>query len=282
LSGSDAGHGGRSFVADGERHPAADRRPTLEPRFAGRTALVTGGSSGIGLAAAERLAAEGAAVVIVARDGARLEAARQQVLASADGTHVTAFAADVTDASAMEEAARVASGLGGRLDVLVAAAGIDGKGRDALELDAETFAHVLDVNLRGLFLASRAAARHMAADGRGGAMVLVASVNGLEAERHFADYNASKGGAVMLARSLAVDLADRGIRVNAVCPGYVRTPMTEAYLRDPATLSTILEAIPLRRVAEPREVASVICFLASDEASYITGSAVVVDGGRTA
>ena len=122
----------------------------------------------------------------------------------------------------------------------------------------------------------------MVADGKGGSLVLVASVNGLEAERSFADYNASKGGAVLLARSMALDLADRGVRVNAVCPGYVRTPMTQGYLEDPDTLSEIVGHIPLGRVADPDEIASVIAFLASDEASYITGSAIVVDGGRSA
>jgi NAD(P)-dependent dehydrogenase (short-subunit alcohol dehydrogenase family) len=122
----------------------------------------------------------------------------------------------------------------------------------------------------------------MAADGRGGSIVLMASVNGLIAdEPRFADYNASKGGAVLLARSMAVDLATRGIRVNAVCPGYVRTPMTQGYLADPAALSAILSHVPIGRVADPEEIASVIAFLASDEASYITGAAIVVDGGRS-
>jgi NAD(P)-dependent dehydrogenase (short-subunit alcohol dehydrogenase family) len=118
--------------------------------------------------------------------------------------------------------------------------------------------------------------------GRGGSIVLVASVNGLAAEPGFADYNASKGGAVLLARSMGRDLAGRGVRVNAVCPGYTRTPMTQASLDDPATLATINAGIPLGRVAQPEEIAAVIAFLASDEASYVTGSAIVVDGGRTA
>ena len=138
------------------------------------------------------------------------------------------------------------------------------------------------VNVRGLFIAGQAAAREMTKDGRGGSIVLIASVNGLAAEPGFADYNASKGGAVLLARSMGRDLAGRGVRVNAVCPGYTRTPMTQASLDDPAALASILAAIPLGRPAEPEEIAAVVAFLASDEASYVTGSAIVVDGGRTA
>lgn len=250
-------------------------------RLVGRAALVTGGSSGIGLAAAHRLARDGASVYLVGRDPERLAGAMARVRDATPGAIVGGAAADVTDASAMAAAA-AAAGSRGRLDILVASAGIDGAGRDVLDLDTERFALVMDVNVRGLFLAGQAAARLMVADGRGGSIVLVASVNGLEAERGFADYNASKGGAVLLARSMALDLADRGVRVNAVCPGYVRTPMTEGYLADPAARAEVLAHIPMGRVADPDEIASVIAFLASEEASYITGAAIVVDGGRSA
>jgi NAD(P)-dependent dehydrogenase (short-subunit alcohol dehydrogenase family) len=251
-------------------------------RFAGRTALITGGTSGIGLAAAERLAGEGAAVFVLGRDHARLDAALARLRSAAPGARVDGAVADVTDAAAMEGAVRSAMALGQRLDVLVGAAGIDGEAKDILELDPAHFARVLDVNVTGLFVAAQAAARRMVADGRGGSIVLVASVNGLAAEPGFADYNSSKGGAVLLARSMGRDLAGRAVRVNAVCPGYVRTPMTEAYLADPATLADINAGIPIGRVADAAEIAAVIAFLASDEASYITGSAIVVDGGRTA
>ncbi len=252
-------------------------------RYRGKTALVTGGSSGIGLGAARRLAAEGASVYLVGRDPWKVAAAIEAVQRDAlPGAQVDGAVADVTDAAAMEAAVGAAAALGRRLDVLVAAAGIDGEGKDALDLDPDAFGRVLDVNVRGLFLATQSAGRAMAADGAGGSVVLIASVNAFQPERHFADYNASKGAAVLLARSLAIDLADRGIRVNAICPGYVRTPMTEPYLADPATLAEIVRHIPLGRVSDPDEIAATIAFLASDEASYITGSAVIVDGGRSA
>jgi NAD(P)-dependent dehydrogenase (short-subunit alcohol dehydrogenase family) len=251
-------------------------------RFAGKAALVTGGTSGIGLAAARRLAEEGAAVLVLGRNADRLGGALTRLRDEVPGATFEGRTADVTDAKAIAEAVAATAGPTGRLDVLVAAAGIDGEGRDVLDLDPDAFGRVLDVNVRGLFLAGQAAARAMTKDGRGGAIVLVASVNGLAAEPGFADYNASKGGAVLLARSMGRDLAGRGVRVNAVCPGYVRTPMTEAYLRDSAALATINAGIPLGRVARPEEIAAVIAFLASDEASYVTGSAIVVDGGRTA
>ena len=279
----DAGVGGRPA---GRAAAAGSRQEAM--RFVGRTALVTGGSSGIGYATAERLVREGAAVCIVGRQPDKVSDAVEElrevaaVAAEAlgrDPAQVIGASLDVTDEESVRIAADAAARLGRRLDVCVAAAGIDGAARNALEIPVEDFRTVLDVNVMGLFITARAAAERMAPDGEGGAIVLVASVNGLIAEPEFADYNTSKGGAVMLARSLARDLAARGIRVNALCPGYTRTPMTEAYLADPETRDAILGRIPLGRAADPDEIAAVAAFLCSDEASYVTGSVIVADGG---
>ena len=247
-------------------------------RFEGKGALVTGGSGGIGKAAAARLAEEGARVLIAGRDPGRLAAALAEL---APLGSVFGLTADVADAASVDRLLTQAEAQLDRLDVLVHSAGVDGAGTDVLDLDLHSWRRVLDINLTGAFLVAQAAARRMSATG-GGSIVLVASLNGLAAERRFADYNASKGGLLMLARSLAVDLVDRGIRVNAVCPGYILTPMTEGYAADPAAAAEIRAAIPMGRFGDPAEVAGAIAFLASGDASYITGEALIVDGGRRA
>jgi len=247
-------------------------------RFAGQTALVTGGSSGIGKAVAARLAREGACVVINGRDPDRLGAALREI--ESFGA-VSGVAADISREDVAERLIAEVAQRAGPLRILVNSAGIDGAGVDVLSLTTDSWRRVLEVNLTGPFLVARAAAQAMAVNG-GGVIVNVASLNGLVAEPHFADYNASKGGLVMLTRSMAVDLAGRGIRVNAVCPGYILTPMTEGYAADGETGTAIRAAIPMGRIGEAAEVAAAIAFLASDDASYITGETLVVDGGRMA
>ncbi len=246
-------------------------------RFQGRTALITGGTSGIGLATARRLLSEGARVVVNGRDSARLQAALTLLNGLGEAAGVCA---DISDERQVSRLFAETMDVLGRLDVVVHSAGIDGAGVNVLDLDPGDWRRVLDVNLTGPFLVARAAAQSMR--GSGGAIVCVASLNGLAAEPSFADYNSAKGGLVMLTRSLAVDLVDSRIRVNAVCPGYVLTPMTEPYAGNPETASAITAAIPMRRLGKPEEVASAIAFLASDDASYITGTVLVVDGGRHA
>jgi NAD(P)-dependent dehydrogenase (short-subunit alcohol dehydrogenase family) len=247
-------------------------------RFEGRGALVTGGGSGIGRAAAARLLREGARVVINGRRQNVLDDALQELRGLGE---VAAVRADVSRDDEVEGLVAEALARLGRIDVLVNSAGIDGAGVGALELDPAAWRRVLEVNLTGPFLVARAVARHMAAAG-GGAIVNVSSLNGVAAEPHFAEYNSSKGGLDTLTRSLAVDLVHDNIRVNAVCPGYILTPMTERYIADPAVGGAITAAIPMGRVGDPSEVAAAIAFLASDDASYITGELLVVDGGRRA
>ncbi|HXF36031.1 MAG TPA: SDR family NAD(P)-dependent oxidoreductase [Actinomycetota bacterium] len=246
-------------------------------RFAGRRALVTGGASGIGLATARRLRDEGAAIALLDRDGEGLPRVGDEVGA-------TIVLADVGEEEAVVEGvAGAGRALGGPVDVLVNAAGIY-RISPALDLAVEEWDEVLAVNLRGSFLAAREVARALRRAGRGGAVVNVASIAALvaDAEEPAAHYDASKAGILLLTKQLAVEWAPLGIRVNAVCPGVIRTPMLRL-TDDPAAARRYLDArVPLRRLGEPEEVAAAIAFLASDDASYVTGAALAVDGGVTA
>lgn len=237
-----------------------------------RGVLISGGTSGLGLACARRFAAEGARVWVL---GSRAEtvAAALDELPLAGGS-----ACDVADERAVEGAVADARAALGSIDVAFVNAGIDGEGRGALELSVKHFRRVLDVNVIGAFLVARAAARDMAP---GSALVINASVNGLRAERGFADYNASKAAVVSLAQTLALDLAERRIAVTAICPGYVRTRMTAPYFDDAATAEELLHEIPAGRFGEPDEVAGLVSFLAAPGAAYMTGAVVSIDGGRS-
>jgi len=236
--------------------------------------LISGGTSGIGLATARRLLAEGARVWVLGSSERTVTAALGELASAA----AAGCACDVARDDEVDRAVHAALGFLGRLDSVFVNAGIDGQGRPALDIETAHFRRVLEVNLLGAFLVARAAGKAMTS----GAMVLNASVNGLRAEPNFADYNASKGGVVMLARSLARDLGGQGFWVTAICPGYVRTRMTEPYLDDPATAQHLLAEIPSGRFGEVDDVAALVAFLASPAASYMNGSVVTIDGGRVA
>jgi NAD(P)-dependent dehydrogenase (short-subunit alcohol dehydrogenase family) len=241
-------------------------------RFADRRALVTGGASGIGLAAARLLRAEGAAVALVDRAPA--------VAAIGAELGATGIRADVTVQDEVEAAVGHAAGaLGGPPDLLVAAAGVYPV-QPALDLDAAGWDAVLAVNLRGAFLVARSVARRL--DGARGAIVTVASMAAErgDATEPAAHYAAGKAGVLGLTRQLAVEWAP-AIRVNAVSPGVIDTPMLRL-MDDPASgAAYVRERVPLRRLGDADEVARAIVFLLSDDASYITGAAVPVDGGVT-
>lgn len=249
----------------------------MRARFEGRRALVTGGGSGIGLATARLLHGEGAAVVLLDRNEDRV-ARRAEEIGSA------AVVVDVADPGAVAAAVKRAQTLlEGPPDLIVNAAGIY-RFSSALELGAEDWTEVLDINLRGSFLVAREAAARLRAARLGGSVVNVASVAALVADRvePAAHYNASKAGVVAMTKQLAVEWAAEGIRVNAVCPGPILTPMLSLTDDAEAAARYLEEHVPLGRFGRPEEVASVIAFLSSDEASYMTGSIVTVDGGLTA
>jgi meso-butanediol dehydrogenase/(S,S)-butanediol dehydrogenase/diacetyl reductase len=246
-----------------------------EGRHEGRGVFVSGGTKGIGLAAAERFAAEGARVFVVGRDENLLASTLSQL----PEERVAGCVCDVSVESDVVAAFEHAMAFLRRLDVAFANAGIDGQNRGVLELEAEAFRRILAVNCLGSFLVAREAARRMP---DGGAIILNASVSGLVAEAGFADYSASKGAQILLGRTMARELGPLGFWVTIVCPGYVSTPMSEPYLRDPEIGPEIVRQIPSGRVAQPAEVAALVSFLATREAAHMNGSVVTIDGGRLA
>jgi NAD(P)-dependent dehydrogenase (short-subunit alcohol dehydrogenase family) len=251
-------------------------------RFDGRWALLTGGSSGIGAAAARSLAALGATVVLLGRDEAAARAVLADLPAEAAPGHF--FACDVTDEAAVERAVAAASEDLGPPDVAVLSAGLLRRG-SAESTSRAVWDELLGANLTGVFLVAREAAKRMRSAGRG-SIVMVSSEAGLRGIRGLAAYSVAKAGVVELARCMALDLADAGVRVNCVCPGTTRTPMVlraVALEKDPdAELARYAHARPLQRLGTPQEIADAIVYLASDAAAYATGAVLAVDGGYTA
>jgi NAD(P)-dependent dehydrogenase (short-subunit alcohol dehydrogenase family) len=241
-------------------------------RLDGKVAVVTGAASGIGAATSERFTKEGATVV-------------RTDITPGDGI----VELDVRDEAAVIAAFTAAHAAHGRVDALVNAAGVAGGGPVHM-IEGDEWDRVVDINLKGTFLTDKAALALMVdqepnAVGQRGSIVNIASIEGIEGTEGGSAYNASKGGVVILTKNIAMDYGRRGIRANAICPGFIDTPLMQAVLgsddmRD--VRESFVQAHALGRVGEPHEIASAALFLASDDASFVTGSALVVDGGYTA
>ena len=252
-------------------------------KLAGKVALVTGSTTGIGEASARALAAEGATVMLHGRDEARGSAVLAELRAA--GAQAELTIGDVADAAFCTDLVDGCVERFGRIDVLVNNAGILPEG-NALETDDETWMNCMQVNLNAVFFLSRAAVRHMV-EADGGNIINISSEWGLNGEQGFVAYCTTKGGLLQMTRCMALDHARQNIRVNAVCPGEIHTQMVDNWLAseggDPAeNLAKLASGIPMRRVAQPEEVANCVTFLASDASSYVTGSALSVDGGNNA
>ena len=244
-------------------------------RLAGRRVLVTGAASGIGLACTRRLLADGARVALVDRDAARLSSVRE-TLAPADRAFPLPL--DVSDGAAVRGGVAEAARLMGGIDGIVNNAGID-MHRPFAEVDASDWNEVMAVNLIGAMEVCRAALDPLAASGRG-AIVNVASAAGLRPIPGRVAYCASKAALIMATKALALELAEHGIRANAVCPGAVDTGLFHRSLGDALTVDDVKARYAQRRIGSVEEIAGAVAFLLSDEASFITGSALAVDGGR--
>lgn len=256
------------------------RRGSVDPAFRldGQVALVTGAGRGLGRACAFRLGAAGATVAVNDVDAATAKAVVSELRAGGADASVQVF--DVADEAAIVKGFAAVARRYRRLDILVNNAGIVGRAPSE-ELELATWEKVLAVNLTGLFLCSREAARHMERLGQGGAIVNMASIMGLAGGPFYPNpaYHASKGGVVNLTRAQAIEWGPKGIRVNAVAPTWVSTPLTEKLLASEEMRSRILSGTPLGRLPAAEDIANAVVFLASPAAAFITGQILAVDAG---
>jgi len=245
----------------------------MYPELNEKVVIVTGGASGIGFATAKRFASEGSKVVIFDYNKEALDKTLAENPDIAGGVKV-----DVSSSEEVEKAFSQVDEEHGMVDVLISNAGISVR-KPFVDIDYEQWKRVVDINLGGMFLCSREAARRMKKKGSG-VILMTASTNGTEGHPNYADYNASKAGVILLSKTMALELAPE-VRVNSICPGYVLTPMQKTEYT-PEMLEKVNQGIPIKRHAQPEEIAALFAFLASDQAAYITGSSIHIDGGETA
>lgn len=247
-------------------------------RLSGKTALVTGAASGIGLAVATRFAADDARVVIADRDGAAAERAAAEL-----GSLTRAVTVDISDEGQVSDAFSSLASDGWAPNVVVANAGVQLFGQDAqiADLDIDAWRRTVDINLTGTFLTVKHAVRSML-DSGGGSIILTGSPTGVTGEgKDFTAYSTTKAGIHGMGRTVAAAYAQRGIRVNTVVPSYVETPLVAAISGDPEQRAAITSRIPMGRPATPADLVGVMSFLASDDSAFATGAAFTVDGGMT-
>ncbi len=249
-------------------------------RLPNKVALVTGASTGIGQGIATRFAKEGAHVIINYRPGSQREQEAANSMAASFAPKAIAVAADVSQRADVEQMMEAALAEFGRLDIAVCNAGICPE-RPFLEITDDEWNRVLGVNLYGAFVVSQLAARQMVKQGEGGKIIFTSSVHEDIPYPRYTAYCASKGGLRLLMRNIAIELSPHKINVNNIAPGAIATPMNQAVLNDPEELKNALSEIPWGRFGSPEEVAAVALFLASEDASYVTGSTYFVDGGLT-
>jgi len=252
----------------------------MSRRFDGQVAIITAGGSGIGAASARRFAAEGAAVVVADLSGTRAEAVASSITTT--GARAAAIKMDASDPEAMQRTVRLALDTFGRLDVMMNNAGL-AEPAPLDEISLESWNRVIAVTLTSVFLGMKYCLPVMRARGKG-VVVNTASISGTAGDYGLSSYNAAKAGVINLTRSAAIENARHHVRVNCVCPGFIDTRASQILGRDRADelRRVYAEAHPIGRVGEADEIASTVLFLASDEASFITGAAIVADGGLTA
>jgi NAD(P)-dependent dehydrogenase (short-subunit alcohol dehydrogenase family) len=251
-------------------------------RLQGKRAIVTGGGSGIGRAAALRLAEEGATVGVL---DINLESAQQTARAICEqGGHAIALQVNVADEAQVADAVREMERRYSGLDTVIANAGVMLFGKDTIasDLDLETWRKCMDVNLTGMFLTCKHGLQALLRNGSGSVVITASPTGMLGCAPTFTAYSTSKAGTFGLMRILAIDYVKKNIRVNAVLPGTTNSPLVTTLMENPATRAEFLGKVPMARAADAREIANVISFLASDEASYVTGAAWFADGGLSA